>query len=1114
MPVVVVCPECGATTTPDADTAKGGTVSCRQCGKPVPVPEPKPAVPPPLPPKSAAATVAAASVTGGPAANDEIQFEVIDDGDDRAAAGRRDREDELDDTGRPFVGRRRRDDDEDDRPRSRRHEDDDEDDRARRRSRDDYEDDDRPARSLDRPDEDDDEENRPRGRGRDEEEDDEDDDRRRPAGRDRDDDDEVDDRPRRRDREEDDEGEEPRSRTAGRDDDEEDNDGQVVRSRRPDDDDGEDRRDDRPKSKVGLLVGVLLLLLLVGAGGAAAGWYFFIREPDSNTTVASNTNPPDDNAGGNPGGQGPVGPKGDGPGTKGPIGKGPIGKGLDVWKHPPRELAIQPVRFSGERKSITLPGQVSEVCSGGDGKYLFLHCPEERKLLVFDVTSVEIVKEFPTGGKDARFAAGATKLLLYDGIVQLLQRIDLVTLEMDKQVPLPFPGTFREISIGSGSRGPALVLTDSPVGAWPVHFLDIDALAAADVGWTAAPPTDLPRDLRFRASASGNRWIGMPDGKDAKGAVLVARDGKALSVTRIAQDKALGFATLSPDGENVYCRLGMFRIRNGPSVDAPPPTDTYSVPSVAGSFDVRVQPSDTADTVQVTLRQLGTNLSPKTINAAQPFRSDEAANPEQLVNYIADAHALVVVQPTQKRLEVVKLDLFDPAAKSASVTSTAPDRFTPGKPFQYPIRILTNASQVSHVVSGPTGVSMTPDAVVRWNPANNEARDEVSIRVTVTGDNVQGMQTVRLFNTAAQSPKPPEQKKGPEPKKGPTSPDPAVPVFAAGVKLAQPAAETVSIPPAEIAGGHVEIALPGQARNVCVGGGGRYLIFHVPTARKLVVFDTGTLKSVRSLPLTTDDILFAAGMEKLLVVYPAEKTIVRYNLATLKPENDAAMETRQQPTFIAMGSATAGPLILGGIPSQNNASKMALTFLDIESFKEVKIDKTEGSFQVTTAAPAHLRVSADGSTLGLWRAKHTPSGVQVARLTGNTIKGAYSNEPAGEVTPSPDGQRIYTEQGAYSLDAKQEGPRSSMVPALAGTGFVSLSLPATGKRSVAVWGPATDKPLATFGDLPGFNGQSDPFERGNPNLTLDQRLFWVPSAGVLIVVPPTADKLHVYQVKK
>ena len=954
-----------------------------------------------------------------------------------------------------------------------------------------------------------------RDRDEEDEEEEDDEDRRRPAARDRDDEDEdEEDRPRRRAADEEDEDEQDRSRARVVVDD----DGQVVTRRRSDDEDEEDDYDDRPRggrgksgSKKGLLLVVgLLAFLLLGAGGSAAVYFLWLK--DSPTTEVVSNNPPGDED--VPAVPNPVVPKGNDPAVKGPDKKGPAPKAPNVWQPPPRALAIAPVKFTGDRKTVSLPGPVSDVCAGGDGRYLFIHCPDDKKLLVFDVSSAEVVKELPTGGKEARFAAGATKLLFFDAIVRTLQRFDLVSLEKEKEEPLALPGTIRDIALGSGSRGPALVLTDAPADAWPVHFVDLDTLAAADVGWAASPPAGLPRDLRFRASANGSRWVGLPEGKDAKGGVVVARDGKALTVTPLKTDKPLGFAALSPDGNTLYCRLGSFPLRMTPPANLPADTDSYSLPAVTGSFDIRVQPAEAPETVQVTVGRRAKGSVPKTVSGVpQPFKPDEPARSDRLVHFVPDAHALFVLQPARKRLEVVRLDPFTPGTKSAVVTSTPPDRFTPGKPLEYPVRVLTNASQVTFAVSGPTGVGIGPDGVVRWAVPADEGRDQLSFQVTVIADGARGTQTVKTYNTDAPAPKGVELKKGPEPKKEPPkSPDPKGPAIAAGVKLVQPAKDKVPIPPAEMASAHVEVPLPGQARDVCVGGGGRYLIFHVPTARKLVVFDTSTLKVARTLAVTTDDLLFAAGMDRLVVVYPAEKTIVRYALATLKYEADAALETPQRPTFAAMGSGTAGPLILGGVPSQKNASRMALTFLDLETFKEVKIDKAEGDFQVTTAAAAHLRVSADGRTLGLWRAELLPSGVQIARLAGNTIQGSYRADSAGEVTPGPDGQKVYTEQGVYHLDARPEDSRTPVVPAVEGAGHLSVSGPPAGKRTVAVWGSAADKPLATFDDLPGFNGQRDPFQRDNPNLALDHRLFWVPSARVLIVVPPAADRLHVYAV--
>jgi hypothetical protein len=364
-------------------------------------------------------------------------------------------------------------------------------------------------------------------------------------------------------------------------------------------------------------------------------------------------------------------------------------------------------------------------------------------------------------------------------------------------------------------------------------------------------------------------------------------------------------------------------------------------------------------------------------------------------------------------------------------------------------------------------------------------------------------QLVRLHNTSVPAPK------GVEPKK---SPEAKVPAVVAEPKLVMPAKSRVPITPAATADPHVEVPVPGVINDVCVGGGGRFLIFHVSAARKLVVFDVVAVKVVKEVAVTADEVLFAAGMDKLLVVYPAEKVIMRYNLSTFKLEADGTIEARQKPTLAAMGSATAGPLVLGGLPAQNNASKMGLTFLDIETFKEVKIDRADGEFKVTTNAPAHVRVSADGRAIGARFAQLQPSGLQIAWLEGNTIRGTYLAESVGHVTPSADGRKIYTELGQFDLDAKPDGPRGPVLPAIEGSGYVALTGTPGGKRQLAVWGPAIDKPMGVFDELPGFEGRKDPFLRENPNLSLDKRLFWVPDARVLVLVPPTADKLHVYRI--
>jgi hypothetical protein len=341
--------------------------------------------------------------------------------------------------------------------------------------------------------------------------------------------------------------------------------------------------------------------------------------------------------------------------------------------------------------------------------------------------------------------------------------------------------------------------------------------------------------------------------------------------------------------------------------------------------------------------------------------------------------------------------------------------------------------------------------------------------------------------------------------------DPMVPVVVNKSKLVKPAAGKVAITPAELSAPHVEVDLPKQARDVCVAGGGRFLVLHCPAARKLAVFDTSAAKVVKTITLGADEVLFAAGMNKLVVVYPVEKQVVRYDLTTFAAEQDAELSAAQRPTDAAMGSATAGPLVLGGIPAQGNASKMSLMFLDVDTLTEVPIDRAEGDFKVTFGAPAHLRMSADGRTLTAWYTQLQPSGLQLALLEGNSIRGAYRAESVGHVTPGADGQTVFTEKGMFTAKADPTGRRDMVLPAVHGAGFLTLTETPGGAKRVEAWEAGRDMPVATFEDLPGF-GKRDPFERDISTLTLDKRLFWIPDARILVVIPPAADKLHVYQV--
>src|SRR5262249_12287603 len=109
-------------------------------------------------------------------------------------------------------------------------------------------------------------------------------------------------------------------------------------------------------------------------------------------------------------------------------------------------------------------------------------------------------------------------------------------------------------------------------------------------------------------------------------------------------------------------------------------------------------------------------------------------------------------------------------------------------------------------------------------------------------------------------------------------------------------------------GAKATVPLPGTVRDVCVGGGGRYLLLHVPQHSKLAVFDCREAKVVKYLPVAEGGAYFAAGLDKLFVGLPSRNQIQRWDLTTFECEATAPAPVPLRG--LAMGSAAREPLVV------------------------------------------------------------------------------------------------------------------------------------------------------------------------------------------------------------
>src|SRR5262249_28259196 len=144
--------------------------------------------------------------------------------------------------------------------------------------------------------------------------------------------------------------------------------------------------------------------------------------------------------------------------------------------------------------------------------------------------------------------------------------------------------------------------------------------------------------------------------------------------------------------------------------------------------------------------------------------------------------------------------------------------------------------------------------------------------------------------------------------------------------------------------------------DVVVGGGGRYLILHHAAERELAIFDVNEARIVKQLPMTTDTIRIAAGMDKLIGVKPKESGIERWSLTTVQREapGDYTMEVPREA--MAVGGASNGPLVASGVDWPRLGET---AFFNVQTLKRIPMDFGPHDF-FETSPNVFLRASAEG----------------------------------------------------------------------------------------------------------------------------------------------------------
>jgi hypothetical protein len=314
------------------------------------------------------------------------------------------------------------------------------------------------------------------------------------------------------------------------------------------------------------------------------------------------------------------------------------------------------------------------------------------------------------------------------------------------------------------------------------------------------------------------------------------------------------------------------------------------------------------------------------------------------------------------------------------------------------------------------------------------------------------------------------------------------------------------------------VTLPGVGDRAVVGADGRLLLVNVPSLQQLVVFDLKSTSIVKTLSMSEVQILFAAGRDHLMVYLPGADKLERWSLTTFTKEDTVPNSAGGPIKALALGSASAGPLVLH-VPSQSQPT-LGILLYDPRTLKPATetIDPIQGQpFGVKVdPAAACVAVSADGRAIVLRGTfEFTVLTRRGATWQGRNFRGTVP-------VPSADGQVIIDNGQAFSTDGQALGPKrgahwSSVwcIPCLQGGLTLALTETRQGKIDWAdfhlalhVGGEA--EPLVEFPfTIDGISGLVDwVMGRWPP---LERHVFASPELGVLAVLPAKKDRIDFHR---
>ncbi|AMV22815.1 hypothetical protein VT84_00285 [Gemmata sp. SH-PL17] len=761
---------------------------------------------------------------------------------------------------------------------------------------------------------------------------------------------------------------------------------------------------------------------------------------------------------------------------------------------------------------MKLPAPFTTTAAGAGGRFVALHLPKLKQIAVFDVKEAKVVKYLPASDQGLLLAAGRDHLFVIDPGTAVLQRWSFATFEKEATVKLPDDGPFSAACTGAGAAGPLLLFSKADrFGGAKALLINPITLRPVPVKDNAALPAGAPETMGASADGQTFAWL---RGAHGGSVVVTVSEGKAEAKTHEFHGHT---ARPGPGGRYFYTGTSvldaqMRRVYPSEAPAAPPTSLREFFPAVHGNLFFEVEAPfgprfDGSGSGALKIYVEGQFTPVATTQIEVPVASNRD------VYLVPRERAVVVPSKGRDELIVHPFDFDALLAKSGAnyllVTSEPPGEAAAGTKFEYAPVVKSKKGGVKFKLdAGPEGAKLVDGKLV-WDVPAAMVKQEVSVILTVSDASGQELfHTFRVSVVAKPAgaavvpdpPKPPPAAPGPKEPAVAPAPGPRPPGTAAG-----PTAFPITAPQFEA--NLKTVKLPERFGAYCLAGGGRFVVFALPAAKQVAVFDVSAARVVKYLPLAEADALIAGTARHVFVLNPTANVIQRWDLATFEKEATLANPVTGTVARLLAPSAADGPVFV--LTKPDGAFGNKLTPLD-----PVKLLPLKGVEPARFNQPAGIRVSASGTSVAAFR-KDTNAGSQAFSFDGKKFTGVpiWWGNVYGHVCPSPDGNTLYTSAGV-AVGGKLTGSAYT-IPAAEGNGFYlsvevadaphgSDTVPSKLKLHLV----GDEKPLADLDrvDLPRGVNVWD-----RQAITPDERVLFIESARVVLVLPHGEREVEVYK---